>query len=122
MYRGCAHASLPEEFFTPNEFAVKGAVEFGFFSTSTKREVAIVYARATREPVESDATTLRSKNASILFKMSTGMVDRGADVKWLSQYPGEDEGDRPVSSRHRISPLEPPTYYSDSRFLSWRPS
>jgi hypothetical protein len=28
---------------------------------------------------------------STIFKIEIGAVDRGADVKFLSQYPGEDE-------------------------------
>ena len=31
------------------------------------------------------------KKAAIVFEVKQGMVDRGADVAWLSQYPHEKE-------------------------------
>ena len=36
---------MPNSFITPNEYEVRGGVEFGFMSTTTNREVAIQYAR-----------------------------------------------------------------------------
>ena len=50
-----------------------GGVEFAFMSTTTKREVALDYAS-------------RGK-AGVIFEIMQGMVDRGADLSWLSQYP-----------------------------------
>lgn len=48
MYRGIANRTLPESFCTPDEFNVKGGVEFGFMSTSPKREIAVHYASTGR--------------------------------------------------------------------------
>ena len=48
-----------------------GGVEQGFLSATTQREVAMAYAS-------------RSK-AGVLFEIQQGLVDRGADLSWLSQ-------------------------------------
>ena len=76
VFRGISSSFLPEEFFLPNEFAACGVVEFGFFSTTTKSQVAEEYA---------------SGAASTLMKLEPGFVDRGASIAWLSQYPTEEE-------------------------------
>ena len=76
VYRGMAGCFLPEEFMKPNEFNVCGGVEYGFMSTTTDREVAVHYAGA---------------KAGIVFEIQLGMVDRGASLRWLSQYPYESE-------------------------------
>ena len=36
-------------------------------------------------------TALQSGDAATIFEMQMGMVDRGADLTWLSQYPQERE-------------------------------
>ena len=46
-------------------------------STSLRREVATTYAA--------------SGEASTVLEIQMGMVDRGADISWLSQYPTEAE-------------------------------
>ena len=48
-------------------------------STTTDREVALMYMR------QSD------KAAKMVFEIRMGMIDRGADVSLLSQFPGEKE-------------------------------
>ena len=40
------------------------------------------------------------KKAAIVFEVKQGMVDRGADVAWLSQYPHEKEITFQVTDRH----------------------
>ena len=65
----------------PNELGVRGGIEYGFSSTTTDKEQAILYASAGAKP--GDAMTI--------FEMRMGMVDRGADLTWLSQYPHEKE-------------------------------
>ena len=58
-------------------------VEAAFTSTTTDRDVALGYAH--RKSVSGrDATPM-------LFEMRQGMVDRGAELGWLSQYPHERE-------------------------------
>ena len=55
---------------------VCGGVEYGFSSTTTDREVALCYAEG---------------KASTVIRAKMGMIDRGADIGWLSQYPHECE-------------------------------
>lgn len=72
-----AGMALPQHFLKADKFTgVRGGVEFGFSSTTTERAQAEHYAQG---------------RASTVFEMSMGMVDRGADVSWLSQYPHERE-------------------------------
>jgi hypothetical protein len=69
---------LPEQFWSPNSMNVRGGIELAFMSTTTDRSVALEYARADDKP-------------SIVFEMQMGMVDRGAPLQWLSQFPTEAE-------------------------------
>ena len=80
VWRGIKDATLPKEFWVPNEMGVRGGIEYGFSSTTTDREQALLYAGG-----------LEQKDASTIFEMQMGMVDRGADLTWLSQYPHESE-------------------------------
>ena len=82
VYRGLKDAQLPDAFFTPNQYGVRGGIEYGFSSTTTDREQALHYAGASGN----DALS-----ASTVLEMQMGMVDRGADLAWLSQYPHERE-------------------------------
>ena len=52
----------------------------GFMSTTTDENVALTFAK------DSD-----NKTASTLVVAKMGMVDRGASLVWLSQYPHEHE-------------------------------
>eukprot|EP00967_Tisochrysis_lutea_P106449 scaffold163249_cov49-Tisochrysis_lutea.AAC.1 len=63
----------------PDKYNVKGGVEFGFMSATLDRRVAMHYAGAGTE------------KSAILLEMQMGMIDRGADLSWLSQYPHERE-------------------------------
>jgi len=82
VYRGIAGMKLPSEFWIPNEFGVRGGVEKAFMSTTTEQAVAMGYA--------SDG---RGEKASmgIVIEVQQGMVNRGADISRLSQYPHERE-------------------------------
>eukprot|EP00966_Prymnesium_polylepis_P130877 3026952-Prymnesium_polylepis.1 len=71
--------ALPSEFWVKNRFGVCGGVEPAFMSTTTEQDVAMGYASGIR-----GAT-------GIVFEIQQGMVDRGADIGWLSQYPHEAE-------------------------------
>ena len=46
-------------------------------STTSHREVAMAYAA--------------SGGKGVVFEIQQGMVNRGADISWLSQYPHEKE-------------------------------
>ena len=100
---------LPEQFWTPNNYGVMGGIELGFMSTTTDRDVALMYMKQS------------GKAAKMIFEIRMGMIDRGAvrngfsnlgelpvasqismlkvhplalcaqDVSLLSQFPGEKE-------------------------------
>ena len=71
-----AGATLPEGFFTADEDGLRGGIEYGFTSTTPDREVAMGYAKG---------------KASTVFEARMGMIDRGADISWLSQFEKEKE-------------------------------
>ena len=79
VYRGVSGGVLPKQFWEPNEHGVMGGVELGFMSTTTNRDVALAYMHQ------------RGKEAKMLFEIRMGMIDRGADVSLLSQFPAEKE-------------------------------
>jgi hypothetical protein len=80
VYRGVKGGMLPRNFWIPNKFGVKGGIERGFSSFTTKKNMALGFSKA-------DGPS----QSSMLFEAQMGMVDRGADLSWLSQYPGEAE-------------------------------
>eukprot|EP01052_Picozoa_sp_SAG31_P015468 SAG31_NODE_994_length_10499_cov_6.293452_6_plen_2190_part_01 len=80
VYRGMHGIRLPKSFTQEDDFGFKSGVEYGFMSTTTNRSVAEQYSRS-RDPSE----------PSMIFEMELEMVNRGAFLKWLSQYPDEQE-------------------------------
>ena len=76
VYRGLKDIRLPEEFVKEDAFRVRGGLELGLMSTTEDQEVAIDYS-------ESEMPTV--------FEIMVGAVDRGAPLKWVSQYPKEEE-------------------------------
>ena len=78
VYRGYSGMALPPEFWAPNEYGVVGGVESAFMSCSAERDVAMTYAGS-------------RGGMGIVFEVAQGMVDRGASIEWLSQYPHERE-------------------------------
>ena len=80
VFRGVAGMRLPAEFFAKNADGVAGGVEYGFSSTTRKRGTAAFYAKVGQ-----------AEHASTLLESQMGMVNRGADIGWLSQFPGEEE-------------------------------
>ena len=77
VYRGIGGKALPKEFWEKNRFGVRGGVEPAFMSTTLDREVAMTYASGS--------------DVGIVLAIRQGMVNRGADISWLSQYPHEKE-------------------------------
>ena len=61
----------------PNAYGVRGGVEPAFMSTTLDKEVAIGYAAGD------------GSRTGIAIEVQQGMVSRGADISWLSQYPHE---------------------------------
>jgi len=78
VFRGMSGMALPDKFWQANEFGIRGGVENGFMSTTLAQHVAMGYASG-------------SNRAGLVFEISMGMIDRGADISWLSQYPHEKE-------------------------------
>lgn len=82
VWRGIKGATLPKAFWVPNDMGVRGGIEYAFSSTTVDREQALLYAKGGAG---------NASDASTIFEMQMGMVDRGADLTWLSQYPHERE-------------------------------
>ncbi|KOO24567.1 pbs lyase heat-like repeat protein [Chrysochromulina tobinii] len=78
VYRGVSGGRLPKHFRIANEYGVRGGIDPAFMSTTLDRAVALTYAASSNGP-------------GVVFSMRQGMVDRGADIGWLSQYPHEME-------------------------------
>ena len=84
MYRGLNGVTFPDELREPNEYGVTGGIEAGCMSTSLDRRQAIFYAKG-------GADKSKHGKPKILFEIEMGMIDRGADIDWLSEFKGERE-------------------------------
>ena len=80
VYRGICGGQLPEAFYKPNVFGVKGGIERAFMSTTTELAVASEFAGSKGEGA-----------IGVVYEMEMGMIDRGADLSIMSQYPAEKE-------------------------------
>jgi len=80
VFCGMAGGKLPANFLKPDKMNVRGGVEAAFRSTSTDRNVALRYA-------SSDTPG----KAGLIIEIQQGMIDRGADLSWISMYPYEAE-------------------------------
>ena len=69
---------LPQKFWREDAYGCRGGVELGIMSTTTTRGIAVQYSGA-------------EKGRPTIFEIEVGQVDRGAPLRWVSQYPGEDE-------------------------------
>jgi hypothetical protein len=76
VFRGISRGKLPREFWKPNKFKVRGGIEYAFMSCTRDPEVSKSY--ATAQP---------TYGPGMLLEIHMGMVARGADVAWISQYP-----------------------------------
>ena len=85
VYRGVSGFELPTALKKRDMYNVMGGVEFAFLSTTTDRKVAMNYAGVNRGGTED------KKKFGIVIEIQPGLVDRGADLSWLSQYPFEAE-------------------------------
>ena len=97
VYRGISGMALPKEFWEANEFGVRGGVETAFMSTTTDRSVAMGYASGA------------ASGMGIVIEVQQGMVNRGADLTTLSQYPHESECVHTLPPLFRITSLLPPS-------------
>ena len=70
--------TLPSSFWKPNAQGVRGGIESAFMSTTFDRRVAMQYASRPGRP-------------GLVFEFQMGMIDRGCELDWISQYPNERE-------------------------------
>ena len=80
VYRGVAGGVLPDRLCEANILGFRGGVDKGFLSTTYKRDVAM-----------NNFAAGSSTSPSILFEIEMGMVYRGSELDWISQYEGEAE-------------------------------
>ena len=78
VYRGLGGMALDEMWSSGDKRGVKGGVEYGFLSTTTNKDIAYEY------------SGVKSGNG-IVFEINVGAIDIGAELKSISQYPGENE-------------------------------
>ena len=71
VYRGLGGINLPACFEVCEEGGGRGGSDFGFLSTTTKKEVAVSY--------------IGDKVMPALFMIEVGDLDRGASISFLSQ-------------------------------------
>ena len=90
VYRGISGCVLPDQFLKPNEMGVKGGIDPAFMSTTLSKDVAREYASY-------------ANGVGILFEVEQGMIDRGADIGFLSQYPHEVSRVAPTCARSRLT-------------------
>eukprot|EP01051_Picozoa_sp_SAG22_P011676 SAG22_NODE_1146_length_5374_cov_7.602654_3_plen_696_part_01 len=89
MYRGVSGMLLPRCFLEPDQFNVRGGVEYGFMSCTTDVHVACEYASG--GAVQARSVEGGAGIPKTIMVANMGMVDRGAALDWLSQYPEERE-------------------------------
>ena len=73
--RGMGGMVLGEKWFSPDARGTRGGVELGFLSTTLNRRVALEYSGV-------------KKKRGIVLEMEIGAVDNGAQLGFISQYPG----------------------------------
>jgi hypothetical protein len=79
VFRGLSGLALPHKFFKPDEQGCAGGVEASFMSTTLSEEVARKHS-GVNEGLE-----------ATIFRLELGKTSLGADITWLSQFPGEKE-------------------------------
>eukprot|EP01051_Picozoa_sp_SAG22_P006230 SAG22_NODE_401_length_11080_cov_18.258082_5_plen_553_part_00 len=89
IFRGVNGMRLPTQFTKPNAHNIKGGVEYGFSSFTTDRAVAVHYSGGGK--LAAAGGDEKGKRAHVVFETRMGMVNRGAFLGWLSQYPEEAE-------------------------------
>jgi hypothetical protein len=80
LYRGLdRRMELPDSFFRPDDRGRRGFAEWGFFSTTQKKEMALKYSGARAD--------LQGSALPMVMVVKSSAVDRGANIQDLSQYP-----------------------------------
>ena len=68
VWRGIKDATLPKEFWVPNEMGVRGGIEYAFSSTTVDREQAMMYAQGANPG-----------DASTIFEMQVRRVAKASE-------------------------------------------
>ena len=84
VYRGLNGVTLPDSLRVPNEHGIMGGIDPACMSTTLRKEQALFYAKG-------GADKSKHGKPKILFEIDMGMIDRGADLDWLSMFKGEKE-------------------------------
>ena len=84
VYRGIAHSTLPDWFWTTSVQGVHGCVDAAFVSASFDKSVAADF-----------SATAQTQKAAVAFEIHQGLTDRGAQLEWISQWPHEHEVTHP---------------------------
>ena len=81
VFRGTGGRELlPSQFSKADQQGRKGYVEWGFMSTTTKRDQAVQY-----------SGVVEQRPAPMIQEITVGSLDRGASIVLFSQYQGEEE-------------------------------
>jgi ankyrin repeat protein len=81
LYRGFGgDVEFPDSFYQPDGRGCKGMTEFGFLSTTKKKEIAIQYSGAGKD-----------NRIPVIIEIAVGSVDRGANIREFSQYSHQEE-------------------------------
>jgi len=108
IYYGISDAALPERYWTKEEnYLVQGGVEGSFTSGTTSFDVALEYACSGKLIVPSSDGGLARDGGhyGIVFEINMPIIDRGADLSWLSQYPHEEEILLPPLTFHMVDSI-----------------
>jgi hypothetical protein len=73
--RGLGGMVLDAKWFRPDKRNTRGGVELGFLSTTMNRKTALEYSGV-------------KKGRGIVLDIDVGSIDNGAQLDFLSQYPG----------------------------------
>ena len=79
VYRGVSGRGLPSTLREPSKDGVVGGIDVAFLSTTRDLAVAKAYATGAED------------SFGMVLEICQGLIDRGADLSWLSQYPFEKE-------------------------------
>jgi hypothetical protein len=75
VFRGLGGLVLDQNWLNKDQRGCRGGVELGFLSTTTNREIALEYSGV-------------ANRRGIIMDIDVGSVDCGAELDFLSQYPG----------------------------------
>ena len=93
LFRGLGGMLLPEQFWRAGPDGFRGGVELRLMSTTADRAVAVRYAGSA------------GGARATVFEIAAGRIDIGAELSWLSQYPGEAEFLFPPLSCLEVQPV-----------------